>query len=190
MDVLEAIVVDEFDDDFEGVHRQSIRFKARDDLFGLICRLFHFHGSLSLVPVIPVGEAVPEVETSPEVQVVPDEVEDCWFIVGEGYMLVRDDAVWHTYQKAVSEEEPVKGPFYLVEFEEALGLDGKIVDFNLVDDTSEPYLTVTLRDEYATELEDLTRDSLGRRLAIVIDDDEVVTTIAINEVVENGQLNI
>ncbi|HUT98339.1 MAG TPA: hypothetical protein VM054_04605 [bacterium] len=190
MAFIEAAVVDEFDDDFENVHRQSISFEARDDLFGLIGRLFHFHGSLSLVPVVPVGDAVPEVETSPGVQVVPDEAEDCWFIVGDGmYRIIQDGAYWRL-DPTEGRDESWRRHFYLLETEEALGLDGKIAHVNPVDDTPEPYLTVNLRDEYAPELEDLTGDNLGRRLALIIDDDEVVTTIVVNDVIGNGQFKI
>ncbi len=190
LDVVEAVVVGEFDDVFEGVRHQSISFEAPADFSDIMGNLFRFRGSFSLVPVIPVSEAVPEVETSPQVQVIPDGAEDCWFIVGEGYMLFRDEVVWHIYQKGGSEEEAVRGPFYLVEFEKALELDRKIVDFKLVDDTPEFYIIVNLHEEYAPVLENLTRDNPGRRLAIVIDDDEVVTTIAFNEVIENGQFEI
>jgi len=187
---IEAAVVDEFDDDFENVHRQSISFEAPAELNDLMGNLFRFRGSFALVPVIPVSEAVPEVETSPEVQVVPDEAEDCWFIVGDGrYRVIQGGAYWRL-DPTEGRDESWRRHFYLLETEEALELDGKIVDFELVDDTPEPYLTVNLRDEYAPELEDLTRDNLGRRLALIIDDDEVVTTIAVNAVMENGQFKI
>jgi len=190
LEVLEAAVVEEFDNDFEGVHRQSISFKAPAELNDLMGNLFRFRGSFALVPVVPVGEAVPEVETSPEVRVVPDEAEDCWFIVGDGmYRIIQGGAYWGL-DPTEGRDESWMRHFYLLDTEEALELDGKIADIDLVDDTPEPYISVNLRDEYAPELEDLTRDNLGRRLALIVDDDEVVATIAVNAVMENGQFKI
>jgi len=190
LDVLEAIVVDEFDDDFEGVHHQSISFEAPADLKDLMGNLFRFRGSFSLVPVIPVSEAVPEVETSPQVQVIPDGAEDCWFIVGDGRYRVNQDEVYWRLNPTEGRDESWKRHFYLVESEEALELDGIIADFELLEDFTESYILVNLHKEYDSKLQNLTRSILGRRLALIIDDDEVVTTIAFNEVIENGQFEI